>query len=124
MNCPFVRIFALLSCCTAAAACAGPDRAYLPTPAQPAAAQSSTLVVEPGDAQMARSAHILSYHLMPLRDPGGMDRLGGDRKIVYPADLARHRGPIMKTAVAFNVYVNCGSGGESCWEIPKASKGI
>ena len=118
MNCSVVRILALLSC-TAAAACAGPDRAYVPTPPPLPAVQSATLVVEPGDAQMARSARILSYHLMPLRYPGSMDRFGGDRKIIYPADLARHKGPIMKTAAAFNVYVNCAGGGESCWGDPE-----
>jgi hypothetical protein len=119
MNCFFARIFGLLFCCAAAAACAGPDRAYVPELPQSPATQTATLAVEPGDAQMARSARILSYHIMPLRDPGAMGRLRGDRKIVYPADLARHMGPIMKTAASFNVYVNCAGGGESCWGDPE-----
>ncbi|HEY6326533.1 MAG TPA: hypothetical protein VIW73_08515 [Candidatus Cybelea sp.] len=113
------RTFAVFFCCTAATACAGFDRAYVPALSQSPSLQNSTLVVESDDEQSARTARILSYHMMPLRYPDAMGRWRGDGKIVYPADLARHRGPIMKTAAAFNVYVNCAGGGESCWGDPE-----
>jgi hypothetical protein len=115
----FARIVAIFVCSTAAAACAGPDQAYVAALPQSPSVKNSTLVVTSGDEQSARTARILSYHLMPLRDPGATGRARNDRKIVYPADLVRHKGPIMKMAAAFNVYVNCAGGGESCWGDPE-----
>jgi len=61
---------------------------------------------------------ILHYHLMPLRTRAS-SAAGADVKHVYPADLTRGRGKVMKTAVAYNIYVNCPTGGESCWGDPE-----
>jgi hypothetical protein len=75
------------------------------------------LAVSQEDAEMARHAQVLSYHLMPLRR-SGPDAVG-DHKIVYPADLHYKGGPLMTAAASFNVYVNCKGGGESCWGDPE-----
>ena len=100
------------------AACGGPRADFVPSaPAAPVAPQAAALGVTPGDVASARAARVLSYHLMPLRGRGG-DAMRGDRK-VYPADLVRKKGPIMKSAAAFNIYVNCKAGNESCWGDPE-----
>ena len=75
------------------------------------------LTVSRDDAEMAQHAQVLSYHLMPLRR-SGPDAVG-DHKPVYPADLHYKGGPLMTAAASFNVYVDCKSGGESCWGDPE-----
>lgn len=76
-----------------------------------------SIAVSREDAAMATRARVLSYHLMPLRRTGH-DRTG-DHKVVYPADLHFDGGPLMAEAAAFNIYVNCKSGGERCWGDPE-----
>src|SRR5579864_5938069 len=69
---------------------------------------------------MARSGFTVSdftYHRMPLRTRA--PRLAPDTRILYPADLTDSGGPIMKNAGAYNLYVNCPAGNESCWGDPE-----
>lgn len=100
---------------------AGCSTATLPLRAPatlPQSSQPAGLVVTERDEAVARGARILSHHFMKLRTRGG----DSERKQVrtkYPADLVRKKGPIMKAAAAFNIYVNCKSGGESCWGDPE-----
>jgi hypothetical protein len=117
MNRFFAQIAALIAC-AAVAACAGANR---PLPALPAlsAFQDSLLGITSDDVRNARVARILSYHLMLLREGGPMRRIRDDRRVIYPADLVRRKGPVMKAAAAFNIYVNCAGGGASCWGDPE-----
>src|SRR5581483_7620055 len=84
-------------------------------PAGPLAPVS--IAVSRDDAAMATRARVLSYHVMPLRRSDS--DLAGNHRVVYPADLHFKGGPLMKRAASFNVYVNCKSGGESCWGDPE-----
>ncbi|HEV3195019.1 MAG TPA: hypothetical protein VGZ06_02685 [Candidatus Cybelea sp.] len=114
----FLGRMAVLIACAVVAACAGPNRTLPALPAS-SAFQNSTLGVTSDDVQSARAARVLSYHLMFLRNDGPAERVRPDRKIIYPADLVRRKGPIMKTVAAFNIYLNCPGGGESCWGDPE-----
>jgi hypothetical protein len=109
--------------CAFLTACSGAGQVFTPltsTPvAPPAGSGSVALRIVQADVDAARRARVLSYHLMPLRTNRPSIAGGGDRKIVYPADLTRKNGPIMKMAASYNVYVNCKSGGESCWGDPE-----
>ena len=59
-----------------------------------------------------------TYHVMPLRSDGrGASVRAGS--LIYPDDLTNYGGPVMKTAVAHNVYVNCPAKNESCWGAPE-----
>ena len=109
--------------CVAAALLAACAASQAVTPTAPGeialrAPESVAIVPSQDDAEVARRAHVLSYHLMPLRR--SRPNLGGDHKVVYPADLHYRGGPLMTQAAAFNVYVNCKSGGERCWGDPEA----
>jgi hypothetical protein len=59
-----------------------------------------------------------TYRAMRLRTASGrgVQPVG---KIVYPADLTDSGGPIMQTAAAYNIYVNCPAKNESCWGDPE-----
>jgi hypothetical protein len=115
------RLFqaALILASAVLAACAAQPQAFVPAVTSPSVPQEPTLAVTSRDVDSARSARVLSYHLMPLRGQGPQARVEGDHKVKYPADLVRKNGPIMKSAASFNVYVNCKSGGESCWGDPE-----
>lgn len=114
-----LRVLAVLAASASLAACAAQRQAYTPPafapPTSTAAQASGELTVTQADADAARSARILSYHFMPLRTKPPQSGIRGDHKIKYPADLVRKHGPIMKKAAAFNIYVNCKKGAESCW---------
>jgi hypothetical protein len=97
------------------AGCAGPS-GVAPFSAGPTA--SAAAVVSANDIAQARGARVLSYHIMHLRHRTRDGYAPFVRK-KYPADLVRKNGPIMKTAASFNIYVNCKSGGESCWGDPE-----
>lgn len=58
-----------------------------------------------------------TYHVMRLRTQA--PRPVADTRILYPADLTDSGGPIMKTADAYNLYVNCPAGNETCWGDPE-----
>ena len=102
----------------AAACTTGPQS---PVPALPPSATlaAPALAVTHDDLERAQTARILSYHLMKLRRQQSGPRTGGDGRVRYPADLVRKKGPVMKAEAAFNIYVNCKSGGESCWGDPE-----
>ncbi|HYL27648.1 MAG TPA: hypothetical protein VEW74_07420 [Candidatus Nitrosotalea sp.] len=100
-------------------ACAGPQVTLPPAASAPTQLSESQLTVSPADEQSARSARVLSYHFMLLRSKSPMDRFTGDHRVKYPADLVRKNGPIMKAEASFNIYVNCKTGGESCWGDPE-----
>lgn len=116
MKC-FVRPIATLLFSSVVAACGGSTLAPVPT-LPGAGSPAGPLRVTSDDVAWAQTARILSYHLMLPRTE---QRRAGERqtRIKYPADLVRRNGPIMKTAASFNVYVNCRSGGESCWGDPE-----
>jgi hypothetical protein len=98
------------------AGCAGTPSGVAPL--APGAGTSATVSVSANDIAQARDAHVLSYHIMRLRDRTRDGNAPAVRK-KYPADLVRKNGPIMKSAAAFNIYVNCKSGGETCWGDPE-----
>lgn len=116
MNQRLIRALGLAFCCIAAAACGRYNQNF--APAAPASAAQMPAVTSLDEAS-ARSARVLSYHIMPLRSQQAGGRVGGDTRLKYPADLVRKKGPVMKSAAAFNIYVNCKSGGESCWGDPE-----
>lgn len=115
----FARLFAPLAFGAAVAACAPFQQTLVPAAPAPGIAGQTTLDVTPDDEAMARNARILRYRIMHLRTMRQDIHAIGDTKIQYPADLVRKPGPIMKTAAAFNIYVNCPSHGESCWGDPE-----
>jgi hypothetical protein len=118
----FARRLALLSFTAVLAACSVPHQSLVPASVSPGVSPGvlaeATLTVTVGDAASARTARILSYHLMPLRRDGAPVR-GDHRHLKYPADLVRKKGPIMAAEASFNIYVNCAGGGESCWGDPE-----
>ena len=100
---------------------AGCSTATLPSSspaALPLSAQPAGFIVTAHDEAGARGARILSHHFMRLRKRGG-DAAQEQVRTKYPADLVRKKGPIMKSAASFNIYVNCKAGGESCWGDPE-----
>ncbi|MGA8533715.1 MAG: hypothetical protein WB615_06370 [Candidatus Tumulicola sp.] len=108
--------------CASLAACSG-GTAFTPAAPQmealPVEPVTMPLQIAPADVDAARRARVLSYHLMAPRTERSSTVFGSDRKIVYPADLVRKNGPIVKSAAAYNVYVNCKGGGETCWGDPE-----
>ena len=60
-----------------------------------------------------------TYHVMPLRTSsrGTRPNAGG---LMYPDDLTNYGGPMMKSAAAHNIYVNCPAKNQSCWGSPEA----
>ncbi|MBV8530294.1 MAG: hypothetical protein JO104_03180, partial [Candidatus Eremiobacteraeota bacterium] len=118
MNRFFTRVLPILFLGLIVSACAAQNQSFVPIGAMPNSLMRASIDVTPDDLDSARTARILSYHLMLLRSKP-LARAGGDRRVVYPADLVRKHGPIMKTAASFNIYVNCKSGGESCWGDPE-----
>jgi hypothetical protein len=116
VNQRLIRTLGLAFCCIVVAACGRSNQNF--APAAPASAAQTPAVTSLDEAS-ARSARVLSYHIMPLRSQQAGGRVGGDTRLKYPADLVRKKGPVMKSAAAFNIYVNCKSGGESCWGDPE-----
>lgn len=114
----FFRPIVALLFSSVVGACGGSAFAPTPTLLNAGSPAETALRVTSDDVASAEKARILSYHLMLLRTE--QRRAGeSETRIKYPADLVRKNGPIMKTAASFNVYVNCKSGGESCWGDPE-----
>jgi hypothetical protein len=113
----FVRLAGGIAFSALAASCTGSHDTLVPPLSGSATPAASTLRVMADDLESARTARILSYHLMLLRNE--QRSVEGALKLKYPADLVRKKGPIMKAAASFNVYVNCKAGGESCWGDPE-----
>ncbi len=115
----FFALLIVLPVLGAVVACAPVRQAFVPLTPAPGIAGRASIEVAPRDVAMARDARILSYRLMRLRSTATDARDRDDTKLKYPADLVRKKGPVMKMAAAFNIYVNCPSGGESCWGDPE-----
>jgi hypothetical protein len=113
------RVFAFAFCAALAAGCTGSPQGMLPAAPASGISYETNVTVEAGDIENARSARILSYHLMPLRNGAPTSRIRNGIRLRYPADLRNHGGPIMKTAASFNIYVNCNDRGERCWGDPE-----
>lgn len=119
------RQLLLLSCLSyiAVTGCAGVQRSPMPPlnwePLTSAPLALQPLRVQSADVQSARTARVLSHHFMPLRTAHDGARIAGDERIKYPADLVRKKGPVITAAASFNIYVNCKTGGESCWGDPE-----
>ncbi|MBV9232738.1 MAG: hypothetical protein JO030_01740 [Candidatus Eremiobacteraeota bacterium] len=113
----FFRLSLLLFIGLAFAACAGTRQALIPGASPPLAA-GTDIGVSADDVAMAAQARILSYRIMHLRTNGPSHPLART-KIKYPADLVYKKGPVMKEAASFNIYVNCPSHTESCWGDPE-----
>ena len=116
------RPLSLLSSCLLAvmlAACAGGPGAQAPV--VPAPLQQLAPAFDSSDLAAAGAARVLSYHVMQPRtrpaESAGTWR--GDVRKVYPSDLTRGKGRLMTAAVAYNVYVNCKTGGQTCWGDPE-----
>ena len=71
----------------------------------------------PAAAHLGYTVSEFTYHVMRLRTQA--PRAVADTRILYPADLTDSGGPIMKTAGAYNLYVNCPAANESCWGDPE-----
>jgi hypothetical protein len=71
----------------------------------------------PATAHLGYTVSEFTYHVMPLRTQA--PHPGANTRILYPADLTDSGGPIMKTAAAYNLYVNCPAANESCWGDPE-----
>lgn len=71
----------------------------------------------PATVHMDYTVSEFTYHAMRLRTQG--PRPWADTRILYPADLTDSGGPIMKTAGAYNLYVNCPAANQSCWGDPE-----
>jgi hypothetical protein len=116
----FARIVGTVCLTAIVAACAGPHQALVPASPAAGVLAESVFGVTADDVESARTARVLSYHLMRLRsERSPMRAVGGDTRIRYPGDLVRKKGPVMRAAASFNIYVNCQSGGESCWGDPE-----
>ncbi len=115
------RVAAAIGFSLIAAGCAVPSQPSLPVLPVSNAPATRELDVAATDVDGARNAKVLSYHLMRLRSRSRLPfaQAEGDTRIQYPGDLVRKKGPIMTTATSFNIYVNCKTGGESCWGDPE-----
>ncbi|HZY99422.1 MAG TPA: hypothetical protein VFE36_07600 [Candidatus Baltobacteraceae bacterium] len=60
-----------------------------------------------------------TYRIMPLRTSSRTRRSNADG-LIYPDDLTNYGGPMMKSAAAHNIYVNCPAKNQSCWGAPEA----
>ncbi|MGA8575196.1 MAG: hypothetical protein WB609_05820 [Candidatus Cybelea sp.] len=118
MNRLILRITVLTFAAGVLAACATPPQSFAPPAQVPQNLSRGPLTVSAADEASARGARILSYHLMRLRT-GGKETIARGVRKKYPADLVRKKGPIMKTAASFNIYVNCKQSGEACWGDPE-----
>jgi hypothetical protein len=117
----FVVVAALLAACSGNQSAV--PAANVPQNAGPAVAGAVSGGVlhasRPGNGPVF-GAHAFSYHVFPTvahRAPAGVTSNG--TKVFYPADLHNYGGPLMKTAVQHNIYVNCKSQNQKCWGHPE-----
>lgn len=59
-----------------------------------------------------------TYRIMPLRTASHARRAAGGG-LTYPDDLTNYGGPVMNSAAAHNIYVNCPAQNQSCWGAPE-----
>jgi len=122
---PFARWGVLLAALSVLAACSSAQSVVVPS-SQTAAqaplrgrAARHVVSVTPGDAEAARQVRNFSYHIFPVSSQWGKP-LGNDAtKVFHPADLKYYGGPVMKSAVEHDIYVNCKSNDEKCWGKPE-----
>lgn len=82
------------------------------TPPQPDAPSRRAL---PSKAYTIES---FTYRIMRPRLGMHANRADGTR-LIYPDDLTNYGGPVMKSAAAHNIYVNCAARNQSCWGAPE-----
>lgn len=123
---PFARWGIVLVALAALAACSSPGSQITVPPAQPLtnaamhpAGASRVLHVGASDVAIARDVRNFHYHIFPVSSQWGKGAKKTATKVVYPADLTYYGGPLMKSAVEHNIYVNCKSGTEKCWGQPE-----
>lgn len=121
---PFTKRFGLLVVAAALTACSGahgvvPNAGFSQSvTANPP--QRGAVVVTAADRAAARQVRSFSYHLFPLSSHWkATSGLRNDTTVKYPADLRYFGGPLMKTAVEHDVYVNCKTNDQSCWGKPE-----
>ena len=119
---PFERWGILLVALTALAACSSPGAQTVPPAEQPQAAMQPAamhvLHVSANDVAAAHKVLSFHYHIMPISSHWGTAKSNAT-KVFHPADLAYYGGPVMKTAVEHNIYVNCKTSDEKCWGKPE-----
>lgn len=123
---PSSRWGILLVALTALAACSSPGTQLGVPPVEPptnaalhATGASHVVRVTAADVAAARDVRSFHYHIFPVSSQWGKPVENGATKVVHPADLAYYGGPLMKTAVEHDIYVNCKAGDESCWGKPE-----
>lgn len=104
------RRIAFVAAFVALAACAQPG-----SPVTPPASNAVSQKVVP-NGYTVRS---FTYHVMPLRT-GSHARHARGGGLIYPDDLTNYGGPVMKSAAAHNIYVNCPAKNQTCWGAPEA----
>lgn len=94
---------AVLTAAFAASCAANPNGGAMP-------GGSAASPLANGSHPAYRIAH-LRVHLMPLRRKLAHRPRG---EVVYPADLSRGRGHVMRSAASYDIYVNCANP-TACW---------
>lgn len=70
-------------------------------------------------APKAYTIQSFTYRIMPLRKTSHAELAGGGGGLIYPDDLTNYGGPVMTSAAAHNIYVNCPARNQSCWGAPE-----
>jgi hypothetical protein len=105
------RRFPLLALLALVAACSGSGSPVTPQAPPPGSSPQAA----------ARSSYTIrhfTYRIMPLRTSGTRAAAGGG--LIYPDDLTNYGAPLMKSAAAHNIYLNCPAKNQSCWGAPEA----
>jgi hypothetical protein len=123
MKCVSTRAVIAVLLSLPAAGCASSTQPPLPAASGASAIRPpapSSLDVARSDEQSAHDAKVLFYHVMRPRSKAPLTGLREATRVQYPADLVRKKGPVMTKAVSFNIYVDCKTGGETCWGNPES----
>jgi len=93
-------------------ACAQADNSFAPSAVPHAGSRNVS-------ASRGYTVESFTYRTMPLRT-ASRSRHSHGKGLIYPDDLTNYGGPLMKTAAAHNIYVNCPARNQSCWGAPEA----
>ena len=118
----FARWGVLIVGLAASAACSGTQTVVPASSISQAPMQTATsrvMRVGASDVEAARSVRHFSYHIFPISSQWGKPLKREATKVFHPADLAYFGGPVMKSAVEHNIYVNCKTSNEQCWGNPE-----
>ncbi|HVA33677.1 MAG TPA: hypothetical protein VNG31_05980 [Candidatus Baltobacteraceae bacterium] len=124
---PWIRLGVLCAVAAVLAACSG-NQNVVPASTFGGSSRSSAthigvtapLRVTAADRAAAGGAHAFSYHLFPISSHWGAHALRASKTSVFhPSDLNDFGGPLMKSAVEHDVYVNCKSNDGKCWGDPE-----